>query len=187
MIVAIVSLVVALSGTAVAAGVFISHSSQLGRGVVTGRAIRSHTITGDKLATDAGNQSYEFLRTFGPDTASGDTVRVMSANLGPGEYVIVSKTVISDLSPSSNLLDPGKAADAQCILAAGSDSDHSRVFVRASFGSAPGNIVNQLSHNFPSGGNVTLDCSSTNKWRATDSTIIATRVQAIHRTGLPNG
>lgn len=187
MVVALIALVVACSGTAIAAGVIITRSSQVGSGVITGRNIRSHTITSSKLAPDAGATSYQFLRSFGDDVGAGDTARLMTARLPAGDYAISSKVVVTDLFGSSNLLDPGKAADAHCILSAEGDSDQSRVFVRASFGSAPGNVVNQLTHGFTSGGAVTLDCSSDNKWRATDITITAVRVAGIHRIGLPNG
>jgi hypothetical protein len=49
MIIAIVALVVALSGTAVAAGVLITSGQQIANGVITGNKLQNGTITGGKI------------------------------------------------------------------------------------------------------------------------------------------
>jgi hypothetical protein len=52
LVVAIVALVVALTGTATAASVLVvRHSSQLANGVVTGQKIKKRTITADRFAS----------------------------------------------------------------------------------------------------------------------------------------
>ncbi len=50
MIVAVVALLAALTGTATAASVLITKSSQIKNGVITGKKLKKHTITADRLA-----------------------------------------------------------------------------------------------------------------------------------------
>jgi hypothetical protein len=65
LIVSIVALVVALTGTAVAAGVLITRASQLGRNVVTTRAIKDGALTGRKIAQHAITRRNLDLRALG--------------------------------------------------------------------------------------------------------------------------
>src|SRR3954454_5134311 len=76
LIVAVVALVAALSGTATAASVLIvKRSSQLANGVVTGKKIKKRTITADRLApgvlrnVSAGAQGPQGAR--GPEGSAG--------------------------------------------------------------------------------------------------------------------
>jgi hypothetical protein len=203
MVVALIALVLSLAGSAVAAGVLITSSSQIGNGVITGVKIHSRTITDGnirrgslaedvlknrsidtgKLTPDAvkalsssGTTATEYFRKTGPDNvAGGNTQRVITAtNLPSGVYAIFAKTIITDLNPPSSLLAPGQTSDAHCRLSANGDIDDGRVLIGSAFGSGPGDVSLQITSTDP--GTVTLDCDSAAMWRASDSTIVALRL-----------
>jgi hypothetical protein len=205
MVVALTALVVACSGTAVAAGVLITSSSQVGRGVITGDNIQNRTITGknvqrgslgsdllqngsvgtSKLSSSAqraiqnsGTSAYEWFRKAGPEAnAGGEPSRVITAdNVPSGVYAIFAKTIITDLEGFSTLLTPGHTADAHCRLSTGGDIDDGRVLIGTAYGSGPGDVATQITHTFGGLGTITLDCDAGAHWRASDSTIIAVRV-----------
>jgi hypothetical protein len=214
MVVALIALVVACSGTAVAAGVLITSSNQLRNGVITGAKIANRAITGknvargslgsdlltngqigtDKLTPDAvralqssGTAAFEYFRKTGPENvASGNSMRVLTAdNVPAGQYAIFAKAIVTDLEPPANLLIPGKTADGHCELGAGGDLDDGRVLIGGAFGSGPGDVYTQITHTFAGPGTITLTCDAGAVWRASDATIIAIRLGNANRIELP--
>jgi hypothetical protein len=214
MVVAIVALVVACSGTAVAAGILITSSNQIRNGIITGSKIANRAITGNKVARgslgadvlangqigtnkltadavralqSSGSSAFEYFRKTGPENiAAGNSMRVLTAdNVPAGVYAIFAKAIISDLDPSSNLLIPGRTADGHCSLGAGGDIDDGRVLIGGAFGSGPGDVFIQITHTFAGPGTITLTCDAGSTWRASDSTIIAIRLGNANRVELP--
>jgi hypothetical protein len=205
MVVALVALFVACGGTAVAAGVLITSSSQLRNGVVTGAKIANRTITGknvargslggdllsngqigtNKLTKDAvaalqssGSTAYEYFRKTGPEhqPANGSMRVVTAFNVPSGVYAIFGKVVVTDLAPPSNLLIPGSPAAGRCQLSAGGDIDDGSTLISSSYGSGPGDVYTQITHTFAGAGDITMDCTAGAPWRASDATIIAVRL-----------
>jgi hypothetical protein len=203
MIVAIVALVVALSGTAVAAGVLITSSKQIANGVITGNKLQNGTIGGSKIqngaistsklssgivsqlgSTGGGSTALEWVRKNGPEGQSpGATQRLITTDtVPPGIYAIYAKAIVTDLEPPQvPLLTVGKTADAQCVLSAGGDVDTGRVLIGTGFGSGPGDVSAQITHTFAGPGTITLECNATSTWRASDSTVIAIKLSGASR------
>jgi hypothetical protein len=207
MIVAMTALVVALSGTAVAAGVLITSSKQIGNGVIVGSNIHGSTITGSKLAGGtigkgkltsdvvsalnskggggSGSVALEWFRKNGPENQPvGASQRVITAdNVPPGVYAIFAKAIVTDLDPPQiPLLTVGQTADAQCILSAGGDIDTGRVLIGSGFGTGPGDVSAQLTHGFSGPGTVTLDCNAGSHWRASDATLMLVKLSGVTRS-----
>jgi hypothetical protein len=202
MIVAIISLVVACSGTAVAAGVLITSSKQIGNGVIVGSNIHNGAIGTSKLTGGivgklnsighsggggGGATALEWARRNGPESQPvGANQRVITAdNVPAGVYAIFAKTIVTDLDPPQPpLLTVGKTADAQCVLSAGGDVDTGRVMIGGGFGSGPGDVSAQITHTFSGPGTITLECNAGSTWRASDSTVVAIKLAGASRTAV---
>jgi hypothetical protein len=211
MVVALTALVIACGGSAMAAGVLITSSSQVGRGVITAANIRDRTITGgnirrgsltgdllgkgsigsDRLTSDAssalkssGTTAVEFFRKAGPESVpTGNSSRVMTAdNVPAGIYAIFAKTIITDLDPGAGGLAQPRPSDGHCELAAGGDLDEGRAVIGTIYGNGPSGVYTQITHTFAGPGTITLNCDAGSKWRASDSTIIAVRLGNAPRT-----
>jgi hypothetical protein len=193
MVVALLALVVACSGTAVAASVLITSSKQIRTGVITASNVHSRTLTGKQiqrgslgpdllsaraiksLSAAAGATAHEWFRKAGPeDQPAGNPQRVVTASgLPAGTYAIFAKTILTDLDPVNSfpLSYPAKTADGHCRLSAGADLDDGRVLIGTSFGNGPGTMSMQVTHTFNGSGDITMDCDSASTWRASDSSI----------------
>src|SRR3954454_23942956 len=118
LIVAIVALVVALGGTAVATKrLLITSSHQIANGAIRGKNLHAGTITGRELshhllvqvvsagsapAGGAGSGATEAHRAAGPEMKSGGEATVATLDLQPGVYAVFAKT---NLTP--NITDNG--------------------------------------------------------------------------------
>lgn len=206
LVVSIIALVMATAGTATAAKVLITSSSQIARGSVnggdiadgavssrdlrknsvTGEAIRNGTIGPDELSeatrqaiTGATTSAQEAFRKAGPDGQAPDKLaRVITfSTLEPGVYAIFAKTVLTLESNDSGLLGQGRSASGRCVLDAAGDKDESRALLGSPGSSAPGEVNTQVTRTFTQTGTVTLECEAgPGPWHATDSSIIAIRV-----------
>lgn len=204
LIVSIISLVMATAGTATAAKVLISSSSQIKNGVVTSADIKDSSVTskdvkslsGDKLSassvgldklegaaraaiTDSGTAALEAFRKDGPQAVDPNkVVRVATlAAIPPGTYALFAKTIITADSADNGLLQPGKTTSAHCTFDAGGDKDEGRALLGTPGALAPASINMQITRSYGSAGTASLDCDSQpSKWRATDTSIIAVRV-----------
>jgi hypothetical protein len=206
LIVSIIALVMASAGTATAAKVLISSSSQIKKGAVNGgdvadgslsskdfkkeavdaAAIRDGSVGADELApatrqaiTGATTSAQEAFRKAGPNGQEADKLaRVITFNnIEPGVYAIFAKTVLTLESNDAGLLGQGKSAAGHCVLDASGDKDESRALLGSPGSAAPGEVNTQLTRTFSSTGTVTLECSAgPGPWHATDSSIVALKV-----------
>lgn len=206
MIVSIVALVMSTAGTATAAKLLITSSSQIKNGAVTGadvkdagitaKDIRNGTITGtqvkgssiglDKLESsarqaisDSGTSASEAFRLDGPsgqEPAKLSRVATLTG-LAPGVYAIFAKTIITSDPPSSGLLGQGETVSAHCILNAGGDTDEARALLGTPGSLSPGVLNMQITRSFGSTGSAHLECQTAPaKWKASNTSIIAVRV-----------
>src|SRR3954454_1064271 len=135
LIVAIVALIVALGGTAVATQrLLITSSRQIKNGVISGKDLRSGTLTGRQLShhlletivaggtapAAASTGASEAHRATGPELPQGGEATVATLDLQPGVYAVLAKT---DLTPniSQDLLqtlsnDSSKTVAGTCTL-----------------------------------------------------------------------
>jgi len=206
MVVSCIALFVALSGTAAAAKVLITSSSQIKAGAVNGgdiadnsvasRDIKASAVTGDKVksgsiplgdldasargaSSDAGAQALEAFRLTGPTDvgpAKTETVATLK-DIPPGVYAIFGKTVLTAKQPTSGLFKEGENVSGHCKLDAGGDTDESRALIGTPGSSSPGEIVTQITRTFASSGSVQMSCDvEPATWSATNTSIIAIRV-----------
>ena len=204
LIVSIIALVMATAGTATAAKVLITSSSQVKNGVITtsdlkdgtvaARDLRNGAVTLDKLAasakpkTTAGGgadaEATEVFRKDGPVTGEANKFqRVLTMkDLAPGVYAIFAKTVLTASEGDGGLFGQGRTTGGNCRLDAGGDTDESRTILGTPGANAPAGLQMQITRSFSSPGTVTLECLATATWRATDSSIIAIRVAKAPRT-----
>ena len=106
--------------------------------------------------------------------------------LQPGTYLILAKTTISPIAQSQGLgelLNPDKTSSAQCVLAAGGDQDNARTAIASPGTFIPSTLNNQMTRTIDAPVDVTYTCDVTNlKWKASDSSIIALRLEGSSRT-----
>jgi hypothetical protein len=196
MLVSIIALVMATAGTATAAKVLITNTTQIKKGVVnsgdvkdgalSGRDIRDGTIAvGELEATaraaisGAQTSAVEVFRKQGPaGVPKGEVRRVATvANLEPGVYAIFAKTVMTLGEGETTILGNETGGSGHCALKAGEDRDESRTMLASPGYNAPGLVSTQITTTFGSPGTVALECDSPDReWQGTDTTIIAIRV-----------
>ena len=206
LVISIVALVMSMGGTAVAAKILITSTSQIKNGAVTGadlkdgtvstKDVKSGAITGaqvkgssiglDKLEgaaraaiNDSATSASEAFRLDGPsgqEAAKLSRVATLN-NLTPGVYAIFAKTIITSEPPSSGLLGQGETVSAHCILNAGGDSDEARALLGTPGALSPGVLNMQITRSFGSTGSAHLECQAAPaKWKASNTSIIAIRV-----------
>lgn len=202
MIVAIMALVMSTAGTAVAAKVLITNSSQVKLGALNGTDLKDGTVKSRDLAAStvgerelksgavalgnlepaaraaiSGSQTsaLEVFRKEGPSgVPKGTTRRVATiANLEPGVYAIFAKTVMSVANePTNEFFNTGNNASGHCVLDAGGDKDEVRAIVAGPGFNAPAHLGAQVTRTFGSPGTVTFDCDSPERQWRTDATTI---------------
>lgn len=212
LVISILALVMATSGTAIAAKVLITSSAQIkansvnsgdiADGTVAARDLKANSVDGDKVKngslalddltsaargslTEAGTQAIEGFRKSGPNAVEADKVtRVATlSNVPPGTYAIFAKTILTPLENTSGLVNQGKTVSGHCVLDAGGDKDEARQLIATPGSLAPGELNTQITRTFGSTGVVTLDCDMTgSRWNGTDTSIIAVRVGAAPRS-----
>ncbi len=166
-------------------------------GTVAARDIKKGAITSDQLAASVkssltaksgiGFNATEVVRKAGPDNQAPGQQRVLTMTaLQPGTYLILAKTTISPIAQSQGLgelLNPDKTSSAQCVLAAGGDQDNARTAIASPGTFIPSTLNNQMTRTIDAPVDVTYTCDVTNlNWKASDSSIIALRLEGSSRT-----
>jgi hypothetical protein len=212
LVVAIIALIVASTGTGLAAsGVLIHSSKQIAPHVIKGVNIASNTIgpgnlavavrsklgggtqqTAASLAPSAiGSAGRETIRKQGPTgLTAGQSARIatMSA-LGPGVWAIFAKTILTYTGPTQDVLSlitqqPPSTGAGHCTLNAAGDGDYAAAPVRTFFSNSPGELHMQITVTQAAPGDVTVDCGSDDPWRASDTSIIAVQLSAAPKSSV---
>ena len=188
-VISLLALIFSMAGTATAARVLITSSSQVKNGTLTSsdlkdagvssRDIKDNAVTSAKvkngsLESDdfsgaartalqaAETQALEVFRKTGPDgqPAGTDFKRVATLeNVPAGTYAIFAKTVLTPIEAQGGFFGQGATLSGRCELDAGGDKDQSVAFLGSPGAIAPSVISTQITRSFGSSGSVTLSCT----------------------------
>jgi hypothetical protein len=199
LVVSIVALVVACAGTATAAGVFIRSSSQLGKNVVTSKAIKDHSVQGADIkahsigpsqlaattaAAGAGGAppALEAFNHQGPVVNNGaSTVATLKA-VPAGAWALFATTVVTRQNGNTSLLQIGQTANAHCVLNASGDTTEAGGPMSGNYSATEANLHLQITRTFDKPSDVLLTCDAPVAWQAGGTSIIAIKVSSATRT-----
>lgn len=198
LVISIIALVAALGGTAVAAKVLITSSSQIKDRTVRGVDLRDGTITSRQISkstlrnvvgssVESDTAAIEAHRLTGPDMPTGGSQQVLELALKPGVYAVFAKTVITPFRSDNGLLEllgrDDRIVAGECNLDVTGTGDFSSEQL-AGFGSAGAVTLNtQVTRTLDAPGKATLTCKTSEPvhWQASNSSIIALRVGSSSR------
>lgn len=203
LVVSIVALVVAMSGTAVAAKMLITSSSQIKNGSIRGIDLKNGTITKSKLAGSAldaisasdvqpaaggSTAALEAHRLKGPDLPRGEESTVLELPLQPGVYAVFAKATVSPDRADNGLLQTlfreGRTVGGECRLDVAGTGDYA-INAIAGFGSEnPATLNLQATRTLDRPGTAVLKCGTSVPIHAAvaDASIIAMKVGSSSRT-----
>jgi hypothetical protein len=206
LVISIISLIVALSGTAVAAShLLITNSSQVKNRTLRGIDLHKGTITGTEIkrgslsaslfsggvsgssVDPSGLVPMEVHRITGPEEPDGGTALIASLDLPAGAYLVLAKTNVTPENSDPNLLavlsKENKTVIADCKLDIGGQVDGSAGSVQ-SFGTQnPVALQMQMTRTLGEPGKATLTChADALPWHASDASIIAVPVSSVTRS-----
>jgi hypothetical protein len=202
LVVAIGALVVATAGSAAAAGVMITNSSQVKSGAINGKNIRNGSITGRDIAPNSisarnldpsvalSTAATEVFRKSGPEGLKpGERKLATLSQLQPGTYAIFAKTTLSPTGTDRGLLEAlfkqAKTSGGICSLDAAGDQDRSSGVIVTPGTAHPVTLSMQLTRTIAAPGDVSVSCSVEDiVWRASDTSIIALRLGNSARTAV---
>lgn len=205
LVVSIVALVVALTGTAVATNrLLITSSSQIKDGAVTGRDIRKGTITSRNLSSALRRQTLtassvggpepaaatvaEAHRLLGPDSKGG-SLEIAQLRLAPGAYAVSAKTTLLPIRTDNGLLETllrdNKTVVSHCNLDVAGTGDYAAAPVTGPGTLHEATLYTQATRTLDRPGTVTLTCRIDElPWKATNTSIVALRVSGASRVEL---
>lgn len=204
LVVSIIALVVALSGTAVAAKVLVTSSSQIENRTIRGVDLRDGAITKRQIARatyqlltansggSGGSDSaaIEAHRLTGPDVPDGKSTQVIELALQPGVYAVFAKTTITPFIPGSlldELFGDNKVISAECTLDVNGTGDFAAQGVASRGTTGPATLNTQVTRTLDVPGKATLTCTTSKpvRWAASNSSIVAMKVDSTSRTEIP--
>lgn len=210
LVVASVALTVALGGTATAASVLITSSSQVKAGSLDGSDIKNNSLTGLDIkngsikaadlsaglrgaqlkgssVTGTGLTAREAVRRSGPEAQVADVpARVASLkDVQPGTYLLTAKTTITadrNEFGLGELVRDIKTGSAECVLELAGDKDFARQAVITPSSIAPATLNMQLTRTIDQPSEATITCSVNDfVWRASDTSIVALKLTSSTR------
>lgn len=207
LVISIAALVVACTGSAVAASI-ITSSAQIKNGIVSGADIKDGTIqNGDikagtitqarltkgvakKLDGGSATVAYEAIRHTGPENQpANQVVQIATLKVPAGAYTISAKTVMSAIIGPQNLVGQLVQSDlaigGDCKLVTPGDTDESLTNIVVNQRQTPATLVMQVSGTFGAEAVLTLQCSAGVPFRLSETSIIAQKVGSIQLTALP--
>ena len=207
LVISCIALVVACSGTAVAATI-ITSSGQIRNGAVTGADIRNGSIRGGDIAKGTIYQSrlskgvvrklsgggaggagtaYHATRRAGPEGQPANAaIKVASLNVPAGSYVITASTVMTALPGAQNPLLPERdGPEGRCRLDVAGNEAVSMQNVVVNSKTAPATLFMQATRSVAGPTEFFLECGAGTSFRLSETSIIATQVGNIAPTTIP--
>jgi hypothetical protein len=202
LVISIVALVVAATGTATAAGVFVvKDSSQVRAQSITGSDVKNGSLTGLDIADgsisakelkegvlqSALPTAREVFKKTSPAGLLGVQTLATLPALTPGTYVIFAKTTLGPPPGDNGLLDAAlkqnKTVVGRCALNAAGDEDVASGKIVSPGSQEPVTLNMQLTRTIAEPGDVKLVCAVGNVgYQAADTSIIAIQLAASQRT-----
>ena len=197
--VSIVAVVIACTGSAVAATMITS--SQIRNGTIKGVDIRDGTILSKKLSKGTqnlirkrstggatGNKvAYEAIRKAGPEGVPANVItRVATLKVPAGAYSVQANMVMTAFAGPTNpleaLLGANGSLGGTCSLNAGGPTHSSTGTIVVNDRQTPTTFSMQLTRTVGAPTDFFLECSSNAPWRASETSIIATTVDSVSLT-----
>jgi hypothetical protein len=201
LVVSIVALIVAMGGTAVAAKVLITSSSQIKNGSIRGVDLKKGTITKSRLSkgtlaslnasssvAPGDTSATEAHRQTGPDVPAGGPSLVAELALQPGVYAVFAKTTITPFITDDGLLDTllkdDKTRAAECTLDVNGTGDFATAAIVSPGTTNAATLNVQLTRTIDTPGTAKLTCQTAPQvhWQAANTSIIALKVGSSTRT-----
>lgn len=165
-------------------------------GAVGGRQLKNNVVTSDKLSaslrntlrgsTANGFTATEVVRKVGPENqAPGQRVVATMTALPPGTYALTAKTTLSPQITDQGLgelLRPTKTGEGHCQLDAAGDVDDARTTILSPYSQHPSTVNLQMTRTVDTPVDIKLVCDSNIQWKATDTSIIALKLQGSSRS-----
>ena len=196
--VSIIAVVIACTGSAVAATVITS--KQIRNGTIQNADIKDGTILSKKLskgtqdlikkkarAAPTGRIAHAGLRKSGPEGVPANVItRVATLTVPAGAYSVQANMVMTAFAgptaPLEALLGANGSLSGTCSLNAGGPTHSSTGTVVVTDRQTPPTLSMQLPRTVGAPTEFALDCSSTAPWRGSETSIIATSVDSVSLT-----
>jgi hypothetical protein len=193
--ISITALVVACTGSAVAATVITS--SQIRNGTIQGVDIKNATITSSKLSkgtqnilkkktssAPTGRVAYEAIRKAGPEGVPANVItRVATLTVPAGAYSVSANMVMTafagETNPLEALLGANGSLGGTCTLDAGGPTHSSTGTIIVTNRQTPTTLSMQLTRTVGAPTDFSLNCSANAPWRASETSVIATSVDSV--------
>jgi hypothetical protein len=193
--ISITALVIACTGSAVAATIITS--SQIRNGTIQNVDIKNSTIGLGKLSKGAqnlinakksaaptGRVAYEAVRKAGPEGVPANVITTVATLTVPAGAYAVSANVImtafaGETNPLQALLGANGSLGGTCTLDAGGPVHSSTGTIIVDNRQTPTTLSMQLTRTVGAPTDFLLKCSANAPWRASESTIIATSVDSV--------
>lgn len=193
--VSIVAVVIACTGSAVAATVITS--KQIRNGTIQGVDIKNATINSSKLSKGTqnilnskkvpkpvGRIAYEAIRKAGPEGVPASVMtKVATLTVPAGAYSVQANMVMTafagETDPLQALLGANGSLGGTCTLDAGGPTHSSTGTIIVNNRQTPTTLSMQLTRTVGAPTEFSLNCTASSPWRASETSIIATSVDSI--------
>lgn len=205
LVISIIALVVATSGTAVGA-VIITNSSQVKAEALHGSDIKKGSILSNRLskgtqrllrekaagggagaAGGAGVVAYEAVRKAGPEQQPANVlVKVATLRVPAGAYAVSANTVVTAFAGTTNpieaLIGASGSLSAVCTLNTAGPTHSSMGTIVVNDRQTPTTLSMQMTRTVGGDSEFFVECSAGAPWRLSETSIIATRVGSVQLT-----
>ncbi len=198
LVISIVALVAACAGTAVAATVITT--TQIRNGTIQNVDIKNNTIQSGKLSkgvqtilkrkpppAQTPRIAYEQVRKAGPENQPAhQLLTVATLKVPAGAYVVTANTIMTaftgETNPLEALLNTNASVGGTCILDVGGVTAAALQTIAINDRQTPATLGMQMTRTVGAETEIVLKCAGGLPWRASESSIIATRVDSITQT-----
>ena len=197
LVISIVALVAACTGSAVAATAITS--KMIRNGTIQNADIKNDTIQSGKLSKGVQNilnrkpkaaatkVAYEHVRKSGPENQPVNVLsRVTSMKVPAGAYVVTANTIMTAFTDTTNpleaLFNTNSSRRRRCSLEMGGVEAAALQTIAINDRQTPATLGMQLTRTVGAETEIVLKCTGGLPWRASETSIIATRVDSITQT-----